>query len=97
MVARQGSSLFVRLGPWLAAVFGGLIVFVIVMYILRWIAVSKSGKRSSGFTMEEIEHLHHNGTLSDEEYRLARRAALGLTGRKLPADEDERTDEDGAV
>ncbi len=51
----------------------------VAAHILRRMVFSKSDKHSPGFTIEQIDRLHNEGVLTKEEYRLARRSALGLT------------------
>ncbi len=53
-------------------------VLVVLLYILRRMALEKSHRLGDEFTIEQIDRLRDEGALTDEEYRLARRAVLGL-------------------
>ena len=56
----------------------------VAAYILRRIVFGKDTKHRTGFTIEQIDRLHNEGALTEEEYRLARRSALGLTDPDAP-------------
>ncbi|MDY7011015.1 MAG: hypothetical protein SVV80_09730 [Planctomycetota bacterium] len=52
--------------------------FVVVIFILRRMLLNKSDRGNTGFTIDQIDRLRDENSLTEEEYRRARRAALGL-------------------
>ena len=54
------------------------------VYFLRRSILDKDTGNGPGFTIEQIDRLHDEGALTEEEYRLARRSALGLTDPDAP-------------
>jgi len=75
--------------PRIVLVCMGLIagVFVIGAVVIPWIrrrfhpgARREDGTRTGGFSLEELERLRRSGGISDQEFRLLRRQALGLDG-----------------
>ena len=73
-----------RIGLWFAVLMAAVLILGAAVYILRWMALSRSDKHNTGFTIEQIERLRNEGALTEEEYRLARRSALGLTDPDAP-------------
>jgi len=55
-----------------------VLVAGVVIFLIRRMAVDRSGASGAGLSIEEIDRLHQDGLLSVEEYDRARRAALGL-------------------
>lgn len=73
---------------WLAVVVAALVLLGLVAYVLRrWVGRDADGPAGPGFSIEQIEQLHSQGRISDEEFRILRRRALPLDtpGGKNPA------------
>ena len=51
------------------------------LYYLRRVALSKDPRPREAASLEELDKLHQDGLISNDEYRRARRAALGLGNR----------------
>lgn len=51
---------------------------IALVYILRRMALEKSAHLSDKFTIEQVDRLRDEGSLTEEEYRRVRRAVLGL-------------------
>ncbi len=68
---------------WVIVVAGVIAALVLAGAIvrIRRMAVGKGGEPEPGLTIEQLEALRRQGTISDEEYRRARLSVLGLTGR----------------
>ena len=50
-----------------------------LLVLRRWpMSKGPPAEASKGFSVEEVEAMHQRGLLSDEEYRRAKRVALGL-------------------
>ena len=73
------APLAVRISIW-PFVWLGLAVLALgaVLYVIRWIMMGGRGQSGPGLTIDEVEALRSRGLLTDEEYRRARRSALGL-------------------
>ncbi len=84
VIAGQEGSVPVIVLLWGGILLGVVFILVAVIYVMRWITLSKSTKRSPGFTMEQIDRLHDEGVLAEEEYRLVRRSVLGWTDTDTP-------------
>ena len=84
VIAGQDQPGLAKIGLWFAVLVAAVLILGVVVYILRWMALSKSDKHRTGFTIEQIDRLHNEGVLTEEEYRLARRSALGLTDPDAP-------------
>ena len=81
VIAGHDWSALTGVGLWVVGLLGAMTVFAVAIYILRGKLLTWSDEKSeSGFTMKQIDRLHDEGVLTDEEYRLARRNAMGLTG-----------------
>ena len=63
---------------WSVILLAAVFTFVAVIYILRRTLLNKSDRSNTGFAIDQIDRLRDEGTLTDEEYRRARRVALGL-------------------
>lgn len=61
---------------WYIILMAAVAAFVAVIYILRRWLLGKGDLHDTGFTIDQIERLHDENSLTDEEYRRARRAAL---------------------
>ena len=68
---------------WVIAVVGVITALVLggVIVLVRRMAVGEGGEPEPGMTMEQLDALRRQGTISDQEYRRARLSVLGLTGR----------------
>ena len=84
VIVGQDQPDLAKIGLWFAVLVAAVLILGVAIYVLRWIALSKSDKHRPGFTIEEIDRLHDEGALTEEEYRLARRSALGLTDSDAP-------------
>ena len=83
VVAGQGATI-ARVWLWVGILLGAIFIFIAAIYVVRWIALSRDTKRNAGFTIDQIDRLHDEGALTEEEYRRARRTALGLTDPDTP-------------
>ncbi|MCD4699517.1 MAG: hypothetical protein K8R91_02970 [Phycisphaerae bacterium] len=63
---------------WSVILLVAVFAFVAVIYILRRMLLNKGDRRNMGFTIDQIDRLHNDNSLTEEEYRRARRAALRL-------------------
>ena len=64
-----------------------------VLYVIRWILMGGKDQTQPGLSIDQIDALHERGLLSDEEYRRARRAALGLSDEKPATQAAEKLDQ----
>lgn len=58
-----------------------VVLGVFVFWARRWMLFARrvpQDQTGKGFTIENLEALHRNGQISDEEFSRLRRAALGL-------------------
>jgi CBS domain containing-hemolysin-like protein len=65
---------------WVIVLFGTIFLFGLVAAAIRRMAMGISSRRPQGLTMEQLDELHRQGMISEEEYRRMRRSVLGLTG-----------------
>ena len=71
------------------------LVFLVVARYLRGAATGKDGSSTKGLSSEDVEALYRRGALTEQEYRRARRAALGLPPDREDA-EDRSAEADAA-
>ncbi|KPK81454.1 MAG: hypothetical protein AMJ81_10585, partial [Phycisphaerae bacterium SM23_33] len=81
LAARPGTTQLPVAVFWVGAAIVGIVLATAVLYYIRRMAVSKEGRTRPGISVEAVEELHSQGLLSDEEYKRARRAALGLPSK----------------
>jgi len=63
---------------WSAAAIAAVILLGVVVLVVRRRALNAEARSPSSEAIDEVERLHQDGLLTDEEYRRARRAVLGL-------------------
>ena len=67
------------------AIIGGLLVLAMVLVggvLLPWLRrrwrPSRDGRSAAGFSIDRLEAMRRDGEISDEEFRVLRRSAMGL-------------------
>lgn len=74
---------------WLGVVIFGILAAAAILYWIKRAALGRDPRPQEGLSAEEVRQLHQRGLLSDEEFRRARRAALGLPGEPAAEQQDD--------
>ncbi|MHC4717990.1 MAG: hypothetical protein ACYS5V_13530 [Planctomycetota bacterium] len=83
---RSGASIR-ELLMWACVAMAAVLLLGLVVVLIRRAALSPDSRPPAQMAVEQVEQLHRDGALSDEEYRRARRLALGLpVADQAPAD-----------
>lgn len=78
-----------------AMAMGAVILLGVVVLVFRRRALNAEVRGQSGLAIDQIERLHQDGLLTEEEYRRARRAALGLAPPPAAEEPEQDGREDG--
>ena len=69
---------------WTIVLFGAIFLFGLAAAAVRRMAMGASSKRPEGLTIQQLDDLRRQGTISQQEYERMRRSVLGLPDPDRP-------------